>query len=147
VVPRQLFVSLPVRDLDRSKVFFAKLGFTFDRRFTDANAACMVVSALGKVMLLEERFFRTFTHREPCDTTRRSEGLVAFSCDSRADVDAIAGAALAAGGSRAMDPLDHGFMYVRSFSDPDGHRWEVFWMDPRRAPGADDRPAPERQRA
>lgn len=132
---RQLFVNLPVRDLERSKAFFARLGFEFNPRFTDANAACMVVSEFGFVMLLQERFFRTFTKREPCDTARQTEALVAFSCESRAAVDALVGAALDAGGAPAMEPVDHGFMYERSFHDLDGHHWEAFWMDPRRAEG------------
>ncbi len=127
---RMMFVNLPVRDLDRAKGFFGKLGFSFNPRFTDEKAACMVVSDLGSVMLLDERFFRTFTRREPCDTRRHSEALLALSCESRACVDALAGAALAAGGSEAMPPQDHGFMYGRSFYDPDGHQWEVLWMDP-----------------
>lgn len=132
---RQLFVNLPVRDLQRSKAFFEKLGFTFHPRFTDANAACMVVSEVGYVMLLQERFFRAFTNREPCDTSRQTEALVAFSCGSRAAVDELAGAAMDAGGARAMDPVDHGFMYERSFYDLDGHHWDVFWMDPKHAQG------------
>jgi len=135
VAQRQLFVNLPVRDLERSKAFFARLGFEFNPRFTDANAACMVVSELGFVMLLQERFFRSFTKREPCDTSRQTEALVAFSCESRAAVDALAGAALDAGGAPAMEPVDHGFMYERSFYDLDGHHWEAFWMDPKRAEG------------
>ncbi len=127
---RMMFVNLPVRDLERAKRFFGKLGFGFDPRFTDEKAACMVVSDLGYVMLLDERFFRTFTRKEPCDTRRETEALLALSCESRAGVDALAAAALAAGGSEAMPPQDHGFMYGRSFHDPDGHHWEVLWMDP-----------------
>ena len=134
---RTMFVNLPVRDLDRAKAFFGKLGFTFDPRFTDHKAACMVVSDLGYVMLLQETFFRTFTKREPCDTTRQNEALVALSCQSRAEVDALVRAALESGGSRAMEPMDHGFMYERSFYDPDGHHWEVLWMDPKVAQGED----------
>ncbi len=129
---RMMFVNLPVKDLERAKAFFGKLGFSFDPRFTDEKAACMVVSDLGYVMLLEERFFRTFTRREPCDA-RHSEALVALSCESRAGVDALAATALASGGAEAMPPQDHGFMYGRSFYDPDGHHWEVIWMDPRAA--------------
>jgi uncharacterized protein len=75
--------------------------------------------------------FRTFTKREPCDTTKQTEGLFALSCDSRADVDELVQMATAAGGQQAMDPQDHGFMYGRSFYDLDGHHWEVFWMDPK----------------
>ena len=132
---RMTFVNLPVRDLARSKAFFAGLGFGFNARFTDDKAACMVVSDLGCVMLIEEQFFRTFTNRELCDTTRQTEALVAFSCESRTEVDALAGKALAAGGREAKEPEDHGFMYGRSFYDPDGHHWECFWMEPKHAQG------------
>jgi predicted lactoylglutathione lyase len=128
--PRKLFVNLAVRDLERSKAFFAKLGFGFDPRFTDEKAACMALSPEAFVMLLTEPFFRGFTKRELCDTRRQTEGLFCLSCDSRAEVDALVKTALAAGGSPAMDPQDHGFMYGWSFYDPDGHHWEVMWMDP-----------------
>ncbi len=133
--PRRMFVNLPVRDLERAKAFFGGLGFTFDPRFTDEKAACMVVSEQGYVMLLQERFFRTFTRRELCDTTRQNEGLVALSCESRAEVDRLLGAALAAGGVEVHPPTDHGFMYGRAFFDLDGHHWEVLWMDPKAAQG------------
>ncbi len=127
---RRIFVNLAVRDLEKSKRFFSALGFDFDPKFTDDNAACMIVGDDGFVMLLTEPFFRRFTRREPCDTTRYTEALVAVSCDSRAEVDDLVQKALAAGGTHAMDPQDHGFMYGWSFYDVDGHHWEVFWMDP-----------------
>jgi len=132
---RMTFVNLAVRDLARSKAFFASLGFGFDPRFTDGQAACLVLSELACVMLLEERFFRAFTRRELCDTSRRTEALVAFSCESRSDVDALAERALAAGGREALGPEDLGFLYGRSFYDPDGHHWECFWLDAARARG------------
>jgi uncharacterized protein len=128
---RKMFVNLAVRDLQTSKDFFAALGFTFNPKFTDDKAACMVVSEDGYVMLLAEPFFRTFTRREPCDTSRHTEGLFALACESRAEVDELVKKAVAGGGSHAMDPQDHGFMYAWSFYDPDGHHWEVFWMDPK----------------
>jgi predicted lactoylglutathione lyase len=132
---RKLFVNLAVADLPRSMRFFEKLGFGFDPKFTDANAACMIVSDQAFVMLLTEPFFRGFTRREPCDTSRHTEGLFAISCDSRAEVDELVQAALGAGGAPAMEPQDHGFMYGWSFYDPDGHHWEAYWMDPKTAQG------------
>ena len=132
---RMIFVNLPVRDLDRTKSFFGKLGFSFNPRFTDDKAACMVVSDVGYVMLIHEAFYRTFTTRELCDTTRQNEGLVALSCESRAEVDGLVDSAVDAGGAQAMPPVDHGFMYERSFYDPDGHHWAVLWMDPEAAQG------------
>ncbi len=127
---RKIFVNLAIRDLKKSMDFFAKLGFAFNTQFTDDKAACMIISDEAFVMLLREEFFRTFTKREPCDTTRQSEGLFAISCDSRAEVDEMVKTAVAAGGTHAMDPQDHGFMYAWSFYDLDGHHWEVMWMDP-----------------
>jgi uncharacterized protein len=132
---RMMFVNLPVRDLGRAKAFFGKLGFSFNPKFTDDKAACMVVSDLGYVMLIHETFYRTFTRRGLCDTTRENEGLVALSCESRAEVDRLVRTAEEAGAAQAMPPLDHGFMYERSFYDPDGHQWAVLWMDPKVAQG------------
>jgi predicted lactoylglutathione lyase len=110
--------------------FFRSLGFDFNLKFTDAKAACMVVSEEAYVMLLSEPFFQTFTMREICNTASQTEGIFALSCESRAEVDELVGKAIAAGGKHAMDTTDHGFMYGWSFYDLDGHHWEVFWMDP-----------------
>jgi uncharacterized protein len=127
---RKIFVNLAVHDPKRSMDFFAKLGFEFNPKFTDDNAACMIVSEEAYVMLLKEPFFKTFTKREICNTATHTEGLFALSCGSRAEVDEMVKKAIAAGGQHAMDPQDHGFMYGWSFYDLDGHHWEVFWMDP-----------------
>ncbi len=127
----KIFVNLPVKDLKRSMDFFTKLGFQFNPKFTDDNAACMIVSDEAFVMLLTEPFFRTFTRRKPCDTTTHTEGLFALSCGSRVEVDDLVKKAIAAGGQHAMEPQDHGFMYGWSFYDLDGHHWEPFWMDPK----------------
>jgi hypothetical protein len=126
-----MFVNLAVRDLQRSMGFFATLGFGFNPQFTDEKAACMIVNDESFVMLLSEPFFRTFTKREPCDTTKQTESLLAFSCSSRSEVDELVKKAIGAGGMHAMDPMDHGFMYGWSFYDLDGHHWELFWMDPK----------------
>lgn len=128
---RMLFVNLAVRDLKKAMAFFSTLGFEFNPRFTDEKAACMVVSDQAFVMLLSEPFFKGFTKRELCDTTRQTEGLFALSCTSRAEVDELVKKAIAAGGTHAMPALDHGFMYGWSFYDLDGHHWEVMWMDPK----------------
>jgi len=127
---RMIFVNLAVRDLKRSMDFFSGLGFTFNPQFTDEKAACMIVSDKAFVMLLTEPFFRGFTKLEPADTSRSTEAMLALSCASRAEVDQMVRKAIDAGGRHAMDPQDHGFMYGWSFYDPDGHHWEVMWMDP-----------------
>ncbi|MFT3913690.1 MAG: glyoxalase/bleomycin resistance/extradiol dioxygenase family protein [Anaeromyxobacteraceae bacterium] len=124
-----------MKDLARSMTFFGALGFTFEPRFTDEKAACMIVSPQAFVMLLSEPFFRTFTKRPTGDPTRETAALYALSCESRAEVDDLVKRAIASGGGHAMDPVDHGFMYGWSFLDPDGHHWEVMWMDPAHARG------------
>lgn len=126
---RKIFVNVPVEDLDRSIAFFTELGFSFDPRFTDETATCMILSDDAFVMLLTKPKFREFTTREIADTATSSEVILAVSAESRDDVDALAEKALASGGSPASDPIDFGFMYGRSFNDPDGHLWEIFWMD------------------
>jgi len=126
---RKMFVNLAVRDLKKSMEFFSKLGFEFNPQFTDDKAACMIISADAYVMLLMEPFFKGFTQRELCDTSKQTEALLALSCSSRTEVDETVKKAIAAGGQHAMKPQDHGFMYGWSFYDLDGHHWEVVWMD------------------
>ena len=132
--PRKIFVNLAVNDLKKSVAFFTALGFTFNPQFTDENGTCMVISEEGFVMLLTRPFFQGFTKREICDTSKGTEALVALSCESRAEVDELVRKAIAAGGSHAMEPQDHGFMYGWSFYDIDGHHWELVWMDPSAVP-------------
>lgn len=127
---RMIFVNLPVRDLQKTMAFFTALGFTFNPRFTDQNAACMVLSEQGYVMLLVEPFFQGFTTQAICDTTTHTETLLALSCESRADVESMLAIAVAAGGIDTGKVQDHGFMYARSFHDLDRHHWELIWMDP-----------------
>ena len=126
---RKLFVNIAVEDLDRSVDFFTKLGFSFDARFTDESATCMLVGEDAYVMLLVRQRFQDFTKKEIVDSTRQTEAILALSAESREDVDQLADKALASGGAPANDPMEMDFMYGRSFHDPDGHLWEVFWMN------------------
>jgi predicted lactoylglutathione lyase len=127
---RQLFVNLPIKDLNRSMEFFGKLGFTFNMQFTDEKATCMIISDEIFAMLLTEPFFKSFTKKEIPDTSNSSQVILALSVDSREAVDQLVHKAVDAGATTPMEDHDHGFMYQRGFADPDGHLWEVFWMDP-----------------
>ena len=135
VTPRKLFVNIPVNDLQRSIDFFEALGFTFNQQFTDATATAMLVGEDAYFMLLTKAKFATFSKRPLGDARKETNALFALSADSRAEVEEIVQKAVAAGGSHAMEPQDHGFMYGWSFYDLDGHHWEVFWMDPSVAAG------------
>jgi len=128
---KQIFVNLPVKDLDKSKAFFNALGYNLNPQFTDANAACMVVQE-GSIhaMLLVESFFKTFTDKAIADTRTSTEVLLCLSCESRAEVDELVAKAVAAGGTTPRAPQDLGFMYGHGFQDLDGHLWELVFMDP-----------------
>ena len=127
---RKIFVNLAVENLARAVDFFTRLGFTFDPRFTDETATCMIVSDEGFVMLLEKNRFKDFTRKELVDTRTHTEAIVSLSVESREQVDEFVQKALAAGGQEANEPMDMGEMYGWSFQDPDGHLWEIIWVSP-----------------
>lgn len=127
---RLIFINLPVRDLDASIAFYERMGAVKNPQFSDATAACMVLSEVIHVMLLTHDKFRQFTPRPIADSRAETEVLLALNATSRDEVDQIVTTAAAGGGK--VDPAlqqDHGFMYSRSIEDPDGHIWEIFWMD------------------
>lgn len=134
-MPTMIFVNLPVKDLARSTAFYEALGYKRNPMFSDDNASCIVVSEEIHVMLLVESYFKTFTKKDIANASKTTEAIVCISAESREAADALADAALASGGSFSNDPMDEGFMYGRSFQDPDGHLWEVMWMDPNAAAG------------
>jgi len=129
-VSRKLFVNIPVENLDRSVEFFTKLGFSFDPRFTDETATCMLVGEDAYFMLLTREKFGHFARKPIPDPATHTQAMYALTAESRDAVDEFADSALGNGGGPAGDPQDHGFMYSRSFVDPDGHHFEVLWMDP-----------------
>jgi hypothetical protein len=126
----QIYVNLPVRNLDRSIEFFTALGYTFNPQFTDKNATCMVVSDSIYVMLLVEPFFKTFTPKPIADARSATEVILAVSCESKGEVDEMVRKAVAAGATTPMPAQDHGFMYQHGYQDLDGHLWELVYMEP-----------------
>jgi uncharacterized protein len=126
---RKIFVNLAVEDLDRAIEFFTKLGFSFDKRFTDETATCMIVSEEAFVMLLTKDRFKDFTGKQIADSRKETEAILSLSAESREGVDQLVHTALEAGGSPAKEPMEMGNMYGWSFQDPDGHLWEVVWLD------------------
>lgn len=131
---RMIFVNVPVANLKLSMDFYSAIGFKNNPHFTDDTAACMVLSESIHVMLLTHEKWRTFTQR-PIPPTSSSEVMLALSCDNREAVDTMNTLASEHGGTADINPIqDLGFMYSRSFTDPDGHLWEPFWMDPAAVP-------------
>jgi predicted lactoylglutathione lyase len=134
-----IFVNLPVSDLAQSRRFLEALGAVNEPRFTDETAACMTFSDSIHIMLLTHDKFRQFTPRPIADARKGSEVLLCLSSESRDQVDSSVERAVAAGGMADPSPKqDYGVMYGRSVADPDGHIWEIMWMDPAAAErGAD----------
>jgi predicted lactoylglutathione lyase len=126
----QMYLNLPVKDLGKTVAFFTALGFSFNPAFTDENATCMIINDDAYVMLLVENFFKTFTSKAVADASSTTEAIMAFSVDTREAVDEMVRKALTSGGTPSQEAQDYGFMYSHSFQDPDGHLWEVMWMDP-----------------
>jgi uncharacterized protein len=128
---RMIFVNLPVSDLNQSRAFLEALGAVNEPKFTDETAACMTLSDSIHVMLLTHDKFGQFTPRPIADAKAGSEVLICLSSDSRESVDAAVERAVASGGTADPSPKqDYGVMYGRSVADPDGHIWEIMWMDP-----------------
>lgn len=133
---KMIFVNLPVADLPRSMAFYEAIGFTNNPQFSDHQAACMVWSETIFVMIHTHDSWRRFTQR-PIPPTGASEVMLAIDLDDRAAVDAMLETVAAQGSTADVNPLqEHGFMYSRSFTDPDGHIWEPYWMDPAALAGA-----------
>lgn len=126
---QKIFVNLPVKDLNKTKEFFLKLGFECNPQFTNEQAACLVINDAIYVMLLVEEYFKTFTKKEIADSSKSTEAILCLSVDSREKVDEMVSKALAAGGKPFYDAQDHGFMYGWSFQDIDGHLWELIYME------------------
>ncbi len=128
---RQVFINLPVSDLERSKAFFSALGYAFNPQFTDDKAACLVIDD-GHIyaMLVTREFFKGFIPKtEIADATRVTEVLLALASESREEVDRLVETAKAHGGTEPRPAQDYGWMYGRAFTDPDGHIWEALYMD------------------
>lgn len=132
---RMIFVNFPVSDLPRAMQFYEAIGFTNEPRFTDDSAAAMVLTDVIHVMLLTHDRWKTFTDR-PIPPAGSSEVMVCISSDGRDEINGMLETVAKSGGSADVNAVqDHGFMFSRSFADPDGHVWEVMWMDPAVASG------------
>src|SRR5262245_555192 len=130
---QMIFVNLPVADLPTSRRFFTGLGYSFNEQFSDDKALCLALGERLHAMLLKREFFQTFTPRKVADAKASSEVLICLDVASRGAVDELVDRALTLGGTQVREPQIHGdFMYGRSFADPDGHIWEILWMDPTR---------------
>jgi predicted lactoylglutathione lyase len=127
----QIFVNLPVKDLDKSRAFFSSLGFGFNPQFSGENSACMVVAEGSiHVMLMPETFFRSLIDKPVVQAKEANEAIVCLFCDSPEELDGLIARAIAAGARSPHPPEDHGFMYTQGFEDLDGHLWNLVWTAP-----------------
>ena len=130
----QIFTNLPVKNLKKSMGFFTKLGFKFDAQFTDKNAACLILGKNIYAMLITHNMFKKFTKKKISDAKKQTEVLLALQVKSKQEVNSLIKKARNAGGKGYLPPTDYGWMYGNNFIDPDGHQWEVFFMDPKKMP-------------
>lgn len=131
---KEIFVNLPVKDLNRSIEFFTKLGFTFNPKFTDENATCMIIGENIFSMLITENLFKKFTKKPIADASKTTEVITCISVGSREEVNKMVDTAIAAGGVEYNEPQDHGWMFYRAFEDLDKHQWEVMFGDESQMP-------------
>lgn len=125
----KVFISLPVKDLEKSVTFFTGLGFSFNSQFTDENSTSMIVSDSIYVLLQVESYFQSFTQKQVSDAHKSTEVLIALDAASRAEVRHIIAKAKSLGAEIYAEPQDYGWMYQHCFADPDGHQWEFVYMD------------------
>ena len=130
----KIFINLPVKDLNKTIEFFTKLGFRFNPQFTDKNATCMIINENIFVMLLIEKFFKTFIKKDIANTSNSAETILALSTDSKEKVNEMIKKVIAAGGKESREPQDYGWMYGRAFEDINGHIWEIFYMNEKQMP-------------
>ena len=128
-MPTKVFINLPVRNLETSMEFFKNLGFSFNPQFTDDKAGCMVVSDSIFVMLLTDTFFKTFIDTEVCDAHQSTEVLITLDAESADEVKQFISKAESLGGKLYSEAKDYGFMYQHGFADPDGHKWEMAYVN------------------
>lgn len=133
-----IFVNLPVKDIQRTREFFTKIGFTFNEQFSDEASAGLVLGEGHYVMFLEHEKFNSFVKKEIADTSKVIESITSLQVDTREEVDELMENVIAAGGKEQREPFDYGFMYGRAFYDPDGHTWEIFYMDISKMPKKED---------
>jgi predicted lactoylglutathione lyase len=141
-MPQMIFVNLPVTDLRRSTAFYEAIGATKNPQFSDDTASCMMFSDTIVVMIMTHDKYRGFTSKPIADAHKTSQALLCLSAENRAAVDKMVDDARRGGGRPDVAAeQDYGFMYGRNFEDPDGHHWEVMWMDVEAAREAMQQPA------
>lgn len=131
---KSIYVNLPVRDISKTRSFWTNIGFAFNEQFSNEKGLCLILNEGSMyAMLLSYEFFSTFTDRPVADG-KTTEVILAIEVVSRAEVDRILAAAIDNGATRYKESTDHGWMYYDSFTDPDGHHWEVMHLDPSKMP-------------
>jgi predicted lactoylglutathione lyase len=124
---------LPVKDPQKSRAFYEALGYKANPNMGDASTTCIMISDTISVMFATEEVFKTISPKPMSDAKKTCQVLLSLTCDSREEVDALVAKAVAAGGTKAHEPEDYGFMYQCGFYDPDGHGWGLTWMNPNHA--------------
>jgi uncharacterized protein len=128
---KEIWLNLPVKDLNKSKEFFSRIGFTLNEKHTSPDMVCFEVGEKKMtVLFFAEETFKGFTKSEVADPKSGAEILISFDAESREEVDETAGKVFDAGGTVFSEPAEiQGWMYGFGFTDLDGHRWNMVYMD------------------
>lgn len=132
-MPPSLFITLPVKDVPASLAFYEAVGFVRDPRFADGSACCVALNDKVSVMLGSKEVFTQISPRPYVEPEKACNVLLSVNCDSKEELEGMVAKAVAAGGSKAHEFEDHGFMYQGAFYDLDGHGWGLTWMNPNAA--------------
>ena len=126
---KQVFINLPVKDVNRSMTFYHALGFILNPDFSDEQGKCMKWGENIFLMLLSPAKFSSFSNKPIADTKSFIAGLYSLPMESIEHMNETISSGLQAGGSEPSEMKDNGFMQQRTLEDYDGHTWELFFMD------------------
>ena len=126
---KQIFINLPVKDVEASMNFYTKLGFTVNPLFTFDDQKCMIWSDQIYLMLQTYQMFKSGNKKNLPDTKENAIATFTLPVESLDRVNEIIENGLKAGGVERTPMLDEGFMQIRNIEDLDGHNWGIIYLD------------------
>ncbi|MCR9014390.1 glyoxalase/bleomycin resistance/extradiol dioxygenase family protein [Aquiflexum gelatinilyticum] len=126
---KQIFINLPVQNLEESQVFYTQLGFSIDPLFSDNQQKCMVWSEQIYVMLQTMEVFRLYNRKTISDPKTYINASFTLPVEGLDQVNEILNKGLEAGGKEPIPMIDEGYMQIRRIEDLDGHTWDIIYLD------------------
>ena len=126
---KQIFINLPVKDVDASMNFYKQLGFSVNPLFTFDDQKCMVWTDQIYVMLQTLEMSKTGEKKNIVDPKKNRIATYTLPVESLDKVNKIMEDGLNAGGKEPTELIDEGFMKIRNIEDLDGHNWGIIYLD------------------